>query len=820
MKRFITMLFFGLAFIALQGQGLETFDNFDATGNSYQDGTFVGQDGSTWTYVQCRGDYEITGKAIMIGRNRDPQSNFYSGTIANGVGTLNFDYSQAFSTNVNLNVLINDVVVGNVTSSGEQGVIKNSGTIDVNIDGDFVIKFINVNNSDGQVVVDNVQWTAFNPNVVATPVISVPSGQYFEPIDVEITCDTPNSTIYYTDDGTDPDQSSTQYTGPVNISTTTTLKARAYAPGLDPSGIAQANYTFIEITEVANLAELRAAFSGKNDYYKVTGEVVLTFQQSFRNQKYIQDASAAILIDDNPGVINTPYQIGDGITGMIGTLTEFGYMLQFNPVVDPGEPTSAGNQIIPEVITINEMNTNFEDYEAQLVKIVDVTFADAGDNFENGTVYGISDNSKATGNFRTTFYDVDYIGTTIPSGEGNIVGILNSREESGEEADYITSRFIDDLEWTLGEPTNYPDDFAATAYGQSIELTWTDADGDILPTGYLILASDNSTIALPEDGVPVPNDSDLSDGTAAMNISFGTEHYTFTDLPTEETYYFNIFPYTGSGGAIDYKTDGTPPSADATTYLMSNVLYTTFDESWENWTRFNVTGEQDWDRDNTYGIDGTACARISGYANQMANENENWLISPAIDLSDYESELLTFYSAVGFSGPALELKVTTEYTPGEDPDNFTWTDLSDQVSWPSGDPYFEWTHSGYIDVSAFGAANMYVAFIYHSTDEEAATWEVDNILVSAEQTVGINTAIINDQMEIYPNPGNGHFNINTEHDFDQLKVYSVSGQLVHTQDISSRSFALMLNHLENGLYLVHFYDNSTGISMVQRIVLN
>jgi hypothetical protein len=52
MKRFITMLFFGLAFFALHGQGLETFDNFDATGNSYQDGTFLGQDGSTWTYTQ------------------------------------------------------------------------------------------------------------------------------------------------------------------------------------------------------------------------------------------------------------------------------------------------------------------------------------------------------------------------------------------------------------------------------------------------------------------------------------------------------------------------------------------------------------------------------------------------------------------------------------------------------------------------------------------------------------------------------------------------------------------------------------------------
>ena len=50
------------------GQGLETFDNFDAIGTSYQTGTFLGQDGSEWNYIQSRGDIEITGKALMLGK--------------------------------------------------------------------------------------------------------------------------------------------------------------------------------------------------------------------------------------------------------------------------------------------------------------------------------------------------------------------------------------------------------------------------------------------------------------------------------------------------------------------------------------------------------------------------------------------------------------------------------------------------------------------------------------------------------------------------------------------------------------------------------
>ena len=148
--------------VPVAGQGLETFDNLELSGTSYADGSFVGQDGITWTYVQCRGDMAIDGKAIMIGRNRDDQSHFYSSTISGGIGTLSFDYMQAYSTDVNLNVLVNDNVVATVTTSGEQNQPKESGEITVNVAGDFVIKFINVNNGDGQVVVDNIQWTAYD----------------------------------------------------------------------------------------------------------------------------------------------------------------------------------------------------------------------------------------------------------------------------------------------------------------------------------------------------------------------------------------------------------------------------------------------------------------------------------------------------------------------------------------------------------------------------------------------------------------------------------------------------------------------------------
>jgi hypothetical protein len=137
------------------------------------------------------------------------------------------------------------------------------------------------------------------------------------------------------------------------------------------------------------------------------------------------------------------------------------------------------------------------------------------------------------------------------------------------------------------EPTNYPEDFSANATEQQIELSWTDASGAQLPDAYLILANDDDDFTLPTDGNFVPDDPELSDGDAAMNIAFGEETYTFTNLLPETTYYFQIFPYTNSGGEVDYKTDGTPPSATATTGELQPVLTVTAPQDGVTWYRGN-----------------------------------------------------------------------------------------------------------------------------------------------------------------------------------------------------------------------------------------
>jgi hypothetical protein len=77
----------------------------------------------------------------------------------------------------------------------------------------------------------------------ATPTFSPAAGPYTTGQTVTISSATPNATIYYTLDKTNPTTSSTVYSSPLSISTTTTIRAMAVAPGFDPSPVAVGDYT-------------------------------------------------------------------------------------------------------------------------------------------------------------------------------------------------------------------------------------------------------------------------------------------------------------------------------------------------------------------------------------------------------------------------------------------------------------------------------------------------------------------------------------------------------------------------------------------------
>ena len=526
-----------MAFVNVSfADGLETFENYPETGGSYQDGTFTGQDGSTWEYWQCRGDQPIDEESPCLGKDRTPTAEVTSGAISGGFGTINFDYMQAFSTSVNLDIFVNDILVGNVTSSGEQGVVLNSGDITVDMSGDVVISFIQNNSGAGQVSIDNLSYTSF----------------------------------------------------------------------------------------------------------------------------------------------------GGG-----------------NP--DP-------------------------------------------------------------------------------------------------------------------EPTNYPTAFTATANGTDIHLAWTDASGDQLPSKYIIFAGTTASLPVPVDGTPVTDDADLSDGSGALNISFGTEAAMFAGLTANTTYYFTIYPYTNFGTNVDYKTDGTAPSAEATIGNIQVVESNNFDDySFGNWTKISVIGDQEWIIDSIHGVDGSPCTKISGYDAGTTYVNEDWLISPMLDLDTFTSANISFMNAMNYTGNDLELKVSTDYDGTGDPNSATWTNLSFEMSGGG----WSWVESGTIDLTPYLGSSVYVAFYYTCTADGSATWEIDNIVVKGETEVGINsTSDIAAQITVFPNPSSGMVQISKSiTGYSNITIMAITGSIVKQAELSNEVSSLDLRDLESGIYFMTFLDKNSDHQVSKKLII-
>ena len=353
-------------------------------------------------------------------------------------------------------------------------------------------------------------------NMVAMPTFDPAPGSYAVTADVTISTETPGASIYYTLDGTDPSDSSTMYTGAITLTATTTIKAIAYANELDPSFVATGNYTIINTIDVTTVAQLRAGLMD-GTIYNLTSEVVATYVQTYRNQRYVQDATAGILIDDDLGLITATVNVGDGITGIQGTLNEYNGMLQFTPVQDAASISSTGNVVEPVIVTIPNLISDFNTYEARVIALENVHFTATGD-FVNGTVYEISDGTN-TYNFRSTFYDVDYIETAIPAGVGTINAIPNSRFEG----EFITARNLADF--TFGPVINpAPLNLISEVVESTVTLTWEAPTDATNLTGYKVYR-DDTFLAETTPAVLTYSNEDLADGdyTFYVTAMYGTD---------------------------------------------------------------------------------------------------------------------------------------------------------------------------------------------------------------------------------------------------------------------------------------------------------
>ncbi len=265
------------------------------------------------------------------------------------------------------------------------------------------------------------------------------------------------------------------------------------------------------------------------------------------------------------------------------------------------------------------------------------------------------------------------------------------------------------------DPTSL--DFGIITINESVPVLTYEITASNLTADIII--NSEAPFAISEDGVNFQNSitipADQFDNPVAISVAL--------DSGIPGTFSSNI----------SHQTNGASPvnlTVSATVVDPFNISED-FNNSCPNglpsvWTSVSVLGDQEWVC-TEFGRAGTNEFANAPFGIQMNGFlsgpvlNEDWLISPAYDLSAFDFPILTFWSRANFAGPRLQLLVSTNYIDG-DPAQADWTELNDRFATSN-----TWTFSKEINLVAFKNSNVRIAFKYRSSPEEGATrWTLDD----------------------------------------------------------------------------------------------
>lgn len=252
----------------------------------------------------------------------------------------------------------------------------------------------------------------------------------------------------------------------------------------------------------------------------------------------------------------------------------------------------------------------------------------------------------------------------------------------------------------------------------------TDNDGNITDYNTNILIAATTTASDKAQVVPVQLPSGaLRDGlNLIQNESLlGQEVLIYGSL---EKYFGQAGLKTPTYAKIGDKELGTKPVISTGDEILNETLMT--QASFDKFTTVNVKGNQVWNFSSQYG------AMMSGFNNdtKATEENEDWFISPAMDLTGKSAVTLTFNHAFGPKGSLPVDK--SQYTVwvsndfNEDVTAASWTQITGITY---GETAWGYVSAGNLAIPAENLkANCRIAWKYTCTDK-SATWEVKEVVV-------------------------------------------------------------------------------------------
>jgi len=237
--------------------------------------------------------------------------------------------------------------------------------------------------------------------------------------------------------------------------------------------------------------------------------------------------------------------------------------------------------------------------------------------------------------------------------------------------------------------------------------------------------------------------------------------------------------------------------SSAQTNILDQSLLTA--GSFSLFTNFNVSGSPSWYQHPVYG------AVCSGYAAGQNIENEDWLVSPAMNLSQTDNVKLTFNHTrgnaavmnVGVAEGWYTVFATANFTG--DPVTTQWIELTGlNQTLPAA---WQFIPSGELIIPEFAKSeNSRIAFRYRSSATQSATWEIRNVKVTGEPQA--------------TNPNAGNFKItNWNIEWLGCNLYGPSNETLQVNNVVAAMLAM-----NSDIYCIQEITNSASNPSIETLV--
>jgi len=177
---------------------------------------------------------------------------------------------------------------------------------------------------------------------------------------------------------------------------------------------------------------------------------IVTCSDQFGSPSNIQDATGGISVYGS--TFTNQVSLGDSVT-ITSTVSDFNGLTELDFTSSGSSVIIHSNTQVPEpiVLTINDIASqewnSFEEYEGSLIRINNITITESG-NFAGGTNYTITDaTGTLTSGLRIDNNVTSIIGSQIPTGQVDIIGILGQYDPSSPYSTgyQLQPRFIQDI---------------------------------------------------------------------------------------------------------------------------------------------------------------------------------------------------------------------------------------------------------------------------------------------------------------------------------------------------------------------------------------